>query len=561
MFRGKLRACLVALLVGLVAASLMANGVARADDSTVERREARRIVELQRGFLDPQAEQTGLSKAVAPQVTARGSRAVAAANAELAASRAVSSATGGTWAYAEPLPADFSAIHVVVGRNKILLVAGSGNDADSFGAGTFQSFVCATTLSGCRKVVTPVDLFCAGHVMLPDGRALVGGGTISYKPWKGARFLYAFNFETEAYEELTPLEVGRWYPSMVTTTNGSTLITGGIDENGALTRTTELFDYRTDSHRMLADDHLFPLYPRIQLTKRLDYFFSGVGFGAQTGRSAPGFWDPVKRTFTSVGGLRTPLQRSSAASCFVGDLRSQNLLVLGGGSPAVATTDKIKLSSTTPRFSAGPTMKAAKQYVSCLTLPDGTLLEAGGGTANKIAAASTEVGLLTSIGAQWVAMNPIPTGNHRLYHSVHFLLDDGRVASLGSNPAGQPRSPSLLLYSPPYLYKGTRPTITKMPTSIQRYSTISVDTTGGATRLTFTKPPTPTHGMDANDGYMSFPIVGGKVDLSKGWARYLPRGYYRVWAVNAKGAVSKATWTYMCDPGQTAETGTDCHCC
>lgn len=561
MFRGKLRAHLVALLVALIAAPLMTHGAARADDSTAERREAQKIVEMQRAFLDPQAEQTELTKAVAPPVTARDSRGVSAANAALAKAGTVSSATGGKWAYAQPLPADFSAIHVVVGRSKILLVAGSGNDPDSFGAGTFQSFVCATDMTGCRKVDTPVDLFCAGHVMLPDGRALVGGGTISYKPWKGAKFLYAFNFETETYEELTPLEVGRWYPSMITTTNGSTLITGGFDEKGALTKTTELFDYRTNSQQLLADRHLFPLYPRIQLTKRLDYFFSGVGFGGQTGHSAAGFWNPVKRTFKSVSGLRTPKQRSSAASCFVGDLRNQDLLVLGGGSPAVSTTDKIKLSSTTPRFTAGPKMKAAKQYVSCLTLPDGTLLEAGGGTANKISAASTEVGLLKSIGSQWTTMNPIPSGNHRLYHSVHFLLDDGRVASLGSNPSGQPRSPSLLLYSPPYLYKGTRPEITNIPTSIKRYSTISVDTTGGATRLTFTKPPTPTHGMDPNDGYMSFPIVNGKVDLSKGWARYLPRGYYRVWAVNAKGAVSEAKWTYMCDPDQAGETGTDCHCC
>ena len=103
----------------------------------------------------------------------------------------------------------------------------------------------------------------------------------------------------------------------------------------------------------------------------------------------------------------------------------------------------------------------------------------------------------------------------------------------------------MLIYSPPYLYKGTRPTITKIPTSIKRYGTISVGTTGGATRLTFTKPPSPTHGSEPNEGYMSFPIVKGKVDLKYGWARYLPRGHYRVWAVNAKGAVSTATWVYL----------------
>ena len=36
----------------------------------------------------------------------------------------------------------------------------------------------------------------------------------------------------------------------------------------------------------------------------------------------------------------------------------------------------------------------------------------------------------------------------------NFLLHDGRVVSLGPEPKGQPRSETLLIYSPAYLYKG-----------------------------------------------------------------------------------------------------------
>ena len=132
------------------------------------------------------------------------------------------------------------------------------------------------------------------------------------------------------------------------------------------------------------------------------------------------------------------------------------------------------------------------------------------------------------------------------------------MVSIGSDPKGQPRSETVLAYSPPYLYKGTRPTITAAPSVVKRGSTISVSTTGGATRLTITKPPSPTHGMDAGDGYMSFPITNGKVDLSGATARYLPTGNYRIWAVNAQGAVSKAKWVSLCD---SSTEGTDCHCC
>jgi hypothetical protein len=523
-----------------------------ADDGSRDRDE--RLRNAQKAVLDPQTETGERRDYGATRGPSRVGRAETQAG---STSSALPASAGGRWAYAAPLRPGFNAVHVVVGRGKILLVAGSGNSSAQFAAGTFESFLCSATLTQCREVKTPVDLFCAGHVLLPDGRALVGGGTISYSPFKGAKYLYAFNFNTEQYERLTPMEVGRWYPSMVTTINGTTLITGGFNEHGAITGTTEIFDHRTNTHRMLPGEQKFPLYPRISLTKRGDYFYSGVGFGATN--TPPGFWDPFRDRYTPVKGLRTPKQRSSAASCFVGDIRNQHVLVMGGGSPAVNTTDRIKLSASTPRFTPGPTLKAKKQYLSCLTLPNGALLQAGGGAGNKIESASYEVSLLTSIDANWKSLNSIPRGNHRLYHSSHFLLDDGRIVSLASEPKAQPRSESVLVYSPPYLYKaGGRPAIVAAPTVIKRGTQISVSTTGGANRVTFTRPPSPTHGMDVGDGYMSFPIQNGKVNMAGALARYMPTGYYRMWAVNGRGAVSKAKWVYMCDP---STEGPECHCC
>ena len=557
MFRGKHGSAAALALLFMVASSvalITPSAVAEPTDSA-----DKRLWQAQQSLLDPQTQN---AQPVEP-AAARKSRTAdvhrTEAAGEAAASATLAPAAGGRWGYLQPLAPGFNAIHVVVGRGKILLVAGSGNEANQLEAGTFSSYVCNAALSGCRSVETPVDLFCAGHVLLPDGRALVGGGTTSYTPFKGAKFLYAFNFTTEKYEQLTPMEVGRWYPSMVTMFDGKTLITGGIDHNGVISGSTEIFDHRTDTHQKLSGTRKFPMYSRIVATKRGDYFFSGSAYGADTGSVPPGFWNPNTNTYQPVAGLRTPRQRSSSASCFAGDLRDQRILVMGGGSPAVNSTDRIKLSTTSSRFVAGPTLKANKQYLSCLSMPDGTLLEAGGGSANKVENASYEVSMLKyPTNKTFAPLNPIPTGNHRLYHSSHFLLDDGRVVSLGSDPKGQPRSETVLAYSPPYLYKGTRPTITAAPDVVKRGSTISVSTTGGATRLTITKPPSPTHGMDAGDGYMSFPITNGKVDLSGATARFLPEGNYRIWAVNAQGAVSKARWISLCE---STTAGDDCGCC
>ena len=200
-------------------------------------------------------------------------------------------------------------------------------------------------------------------------------------------------------------------------------------------------------------------------------------------------------------------QRSSAASCFVGDVRNQNLIVMGGGSPAVNTTDKITLSAANPRFVPGD--PPGEQAVPELSIAARRVPARGWRRGDQhVEDASYEVSMLTSAG--WRRLNPIPTGNHRLYHSSHFLLDDGGVVSLGSNPSGHPHSETVLAFSPPYLYKGRRPEITAAPTVVERHSTIAVRTTGGAIRLAMTKAPSPTHGMDSGDGYMSFPIKNGK---------------------------------------------------
>ncbi len=59
----------------------------------------------------------------------------------------------------------------------------------------------------------------------------------------------------------------------------------------------------------------------------------------------------------------------------------------------------------------------------------------------------------------WTTMASQTVG--RFYHSNALLLPDGRVLSAGGDFAYQTE-----IYSPPYLFKGPRPTITSAPTSV-----------------------------------------------------------------------------------------------
>ena len=66
------------------------------------------------------------------------------------------------------------------------------------------------------------DLFCAGHAWLPDGDLLVVGGTeehddgtASCPGWGGAKLAYIYDPVADTWTSLPPMEVRRWYPSVV----------------------------------------------------------------------------------------------------------------------------------------------------------------------------------------------------------------------------------------------------------------------------------------------------------------------------------------------------------
>jgi hypothetical protein len=441
----------------------------------------------------------------------------------------------GAWTAAAPFTGSQNMVHVVCSpTGKCLFVEGKKNK--------FTSHVYTAATGTMTVVATPDDLFCAGHVLLPDGRALVVGGTLGSNPWRGSETVYAFNFDTEEYEKLPDMAVGRWYPSVVTLSDGRQLVTAGYDVKGQNTDVVEVFDPATNVTSRLTPTRELPLYPRTFQT-------SSPGEVFHAGPDGAGFWNPFTGDFQAVA--RPPDARANAyGSCFFGDVRDQNLMIMGGGWPATATTHVIDLDSAAPAYHAGPPLTAAKGYVSCVNLPDGTLFEANGGADNTIAAASRTTGLLISLAGPWQAMSPLPEGEHRLYHSLLYLQDDGRVVSITSNPNGVAanRSLSHLVYSPPYLSRGTRPTITRAPTEVTYGGSYAIGTTAGAgrtvVRITVTTAPSATHSTDLNQRFLSLPLTDGEITFPAE-STIMPPGWYRIWAVDDANLPSVAAWVHL----------------
>lgn len=103
-----------------------------------------------------------------------------------------------------PTSAPILPIHTALLRtNKVLFVAGSGNDANNVGetkgaavwditTGTFTRPVTPTNTAGL-----PLDIFCGGHSFRSDGRLMFAGGTLRYDPFKGLRESLFFDPTTE----------------------------------------------------------------------------------------------------------------------------------------------------------------------------------------------------------------------------------------------------------------------------------------------------------------------------------------------------------------------------
>src|ERR1700753_519974 len=66
----------------------------------------------------------------------------------------------------------------------VLIMAGSGNNQSMFNAGTFKTMLLERVTMKEKLIYTPWDVFCAGHIELPDGNILLAGGTARYENLK-----------------------------------------------------------------------------------------------------------------------------------------------------------------------------------------------------------------------------------------------------------------------------------------------------------------------------------------------------------------------------------------
>ena len=229
--------------------------------------------------------------------------------------------------------------------------------------------------------------------------------------------------------------------------------------------------------------------------------------------------------------------------------RPGQVLILGGSDPPdgapTPTAEVIDLTRPAPtwRFT-GPMTHARRQFNATL-LPDGSVLATGGTSAAGFsdpagAVRAAEVWDPTTEAWSVLASNQVT----RVYHSTTLLLPDGRVLHSGSGDGvGLPRELNAELFSPPYLFRGPRPSIDSAPEAVAYSQEFFVATPDAprVVRATLVRLGSVTHGFDQNQRFLEVSFqraAGGLMVTAPASGRLAPPGHYLMFVINEKGVPS-----------------------
>jgi hypothetical protein len=421
----------------------------------------------------------------------------------------------------------------------------------------------------------PAPIFCAGHAYLPNGMVAVFGGNFGGNNGAGAPFSLVFDPLTETWLSQHDMAVGRWYPSVVTGSDGRMLIMSGQTELGWGTATPIVERFPSLSTTV-------PYGPNFSTNNPVDEWQKGnapyredypqlfalndgkvYGFGRDADQQF--VFDPFLETRSPLANRPGKALRSygSAVPMPNGTAGPNSVLILGGD----------RDDRNTYRFSAGrwttDTPRAfGRTQDDTIILPGGNLLTVNGaydirdygfGALNPNADLKYRQIETRDATGKWTLgpVQRLPRG----YHSNAVLLPDGRVMVTGdelqqlasNTDINNPNSNGTIeIYEPPYLFQGPRPDLNTVPDGPIGYSEIFSVGSAAPTEVTkavLIAPTTSTHAVNTSQRYLDLEIVNRsltKLSLKApaSGAAATP-GKYMLFLLNARGVPSMAKWVQL----------------
>ena len=417
--------------------------------------------------------------------------------------------------------------------------------------------------TGASMIHADTMLFCAGHALMADGRLMVSGGHKDDD--RGLDVTNIFDPVTESWIGGLPrMAKGRWYPTVTTLADGRLVTVAGRDTTSTVVLVPEIWEGGRWVELPGASLRL-PYYPRQFLAPNGKVFYAGervqarwLDVDAVTAKGR-GRWS----TSSSLVHL-WPFNRDYGSAVMYDTGR---ILVVGGGgdlnwstpdprsSTPTATAETIDLNGSGPRWSATDQMHFPRRHLNATVLPDGKVLVTGGtssGGFNTMAGAVRAAEAWDPETGRWtlLASNAVD----RVYHSVSLLLPDGTVLHGASGDANvpntaqrYPREPSHEVFRPPYLFRGTRPTVTGLSKTVvtwgERFN-VSTPNAAQITRVRWIRLGSVTHAFDTNQraNTLAFSVGSGVVKVTvPNNSRRAPPGHYVLFLLNRNGVPSTGT--------------------
>ncbi|MDT7753879.1 MAG: hypothetical protein QOD96_7541 [Pseudonocardiales bacterium] len=422
---------------------------------------------------------------------------------------------------------------------------------------------------------TTVNMFCAGHTFLPDGRLLVVGGHLF--DGEGLQQATIYDVEKNTWTAQPLMNDGRWYPTATSLPDGDVLVlSGAVAEEHAMNEVPQVWrdgkwlDLHGPGWPMLALIQAFELYPRIHVLSS--------GLLCMTG-SLQGTWtldiSKDNGTWTRIAGDGRLNGRRDYCPSVMYD-RDRIIYIGGGNAPEsdgyvpTANAEIIDLRlrdglvQDDPQWVATDPMSFPRRHHNATILPDGTVLVTGGtrggggpgngfndltrgATVHVAESWDPQTGKWTQLAAEKV---------DRCYHATAVLLPDATVLSAGSGEyapwpgSGEENFPednhrNGQIFSPPYLFKGERPVISEAPELVTYGGTYTVKTEQAhdIDKVSLVRLSSVTHAVNMNQliNFPAFVPADGELLVTAPDSRNAtPPGHYMLFILTTAGVPSVA---------------------
>lgn len=403
------------------------------------------------------------------------------------------------------------------------------------------------------------NIFCAGQISLPDGRVMVVGGHVAAAV--GLPDTSIFDPKTNTWSKVAPMTNARWYPTATLLGDGKVFVMGGDNlvekqagvphafYDSSIPTLPEVYDPITNTWTGLTAAKLnSPWYPFLFQLSDGRVLDAGPDTVTRTIRPSVGTWQNLNAD-SPFDGMSAVMYRPDKVmkSGAWADPDFKGALTYA----AHARTAVLDMTQATPAWRETAPMNSARSYQNLTLLPDGTVF-ASGGMSTSDGVDLTQAVLPTEIWdpttETWTTTASMSVG--REYHSTALLLPDGRVLMAGGGQlpgSSATNQYNAQLYSPPYLFKGARPTITAAPSLVQYGSSFQVTTPDAAriAKVSLIRTPSVTHDFDQNQRFVPVTFTQGAGVLTvqaPAQANLAPPGYYMLFIVDTNGVPSVASF-------------------